>query len=89
MLLKPKKTDVVFLYCAGRGIVASGEFTEERPFAADTVFTGDREYHRKIAELRVLRNPLTFADVFKGTGYQLPVRHILCKIRNASALDSF
>jgi hypothetical protein len=86
MLLMPAEKDVVFLYCAGRGIIASGEFTDEQPFAADTVFAGDREYHRKIRGLTVLPDPLTFADILDATSYQLPVRHILCRIRNASAL---
>jgi hypothetical protein len=88
MLKRPAERDMVFFYCARRGIIASGEFTEDPPFAADSVFAGDREYHRKIVNLKVLPNPLTFADVLEETKYRLPVRHILCRIKNPSAVRS-
>ena len=54
VLRLPAPGDMVFLYRAGYGIVASGICTKEEPFASRTVFAQRGEYHRWLANFKVL-----------------------------------
>jgi hypothetical protein len=87
LLQRPRTNDVVFLYRAGFGMVACGTFTEKAPVESQTVFAQEGEYHRQLDNLRILSQTklLSAHDIREATGYELPARHILCKIHNASA----
>ncbi len=89
-LAKPQPGETVFLFCAGRGIIASGQATEEPPFVSKSIFgagNAEGEYHRVVDNLRVLETPLTVAEVMKATGYQLPYRHIVCRLNDPAAVQ--
>jgi HNH endonuclease len=86
-LQKPLSGDEVFLFCARKGIVGKGQLTDEPPFASDSIFpTGHDEYQRLMENLEVLPEPLAVADILKETGYSLPFRHIVCKLKNERAI---
>lgn len=87
LLRRPAGEDMIFLYRAGHGIVASGQVTEEGPFKSRAVFDQRGEYHRRVVNLRVLpgNKPLSYSEVAGGTGYFLPVRCIICRIHNSAA----
>lgn len=87
-LQKPVKGDKVFLFCAGKGIVAGGQVTDTQPFSSNSVFNEKRsgEFHRPIEKLKVLKKPLSVADIKNATGYVLPYRHIVCRISDHSAV---
>jgi hypothetical protein len=82
---RPEEGETIFFYQAGHGIIASGEVVG-RAFRADTVFGQDGEYHRNINNLRVLACPLTVAEVRENTGYQLPFRHIVCRLNHPNGV---
>jgi hypothetical protein len=87
LLQRPRRDDIVFLYRCGYGMVASGTFTEKGPVKSRTVFAARGEYHRELDNVRVLppAELLTASDIREATGYDLPARHILCRIHNATA----
>ena len=78
---KPEAGETVFFFRAGQGIIASGQVTG-RAFSADTVFGQEGEFHRTINNLRVLPCPLTVAEIRENTGYDLPCRHIVCRLND-------
>lgn len=80
-LNKPDEGETVFFFRAGHGIIASGQVTV-RAFRAETVFGQPDEYHRTITCLRVLPSPLTVAEIRENTGYDLPCRHIVCRLND-------
>jgi len=80
-LNKPEEGETVFFFRAGQGIIASGQVTGEA-FRGDTVFGQEGEYHRTIKNLRVLPCPLTVAEIRENTGYDLPCRHIVCRLND-------
>lgn len=83
----PDHDDIVFLFRAGHGIVAMADVTAERPTPSTTIFPdGDGEYTRSVRNLRVLAEALSCATIRGATGYDLPCRHIVCRIRDDSAV---
>src|SRR6266699_2309949 len=42
-LEKPRPGETVFLFCARRGIIASGQVTDEQPVARNSVFGGEAD----------------------------------------------
>jgi hypothetical protein len=87
ILQKPQSGDVVFLFCARKGIIARGQLTDEQPFASTSVFpNGHDEYQRAIDNLKVLPEPLAVADILKESGYSLPYRHIVCRLKHEPAI---
>ncbi len=78
---KPAEGETVFFFLAGHGIIASGEVTG-RAFKATTIFGQPDEYHRTVSNLRVLPCPLTVAEIRENSGYDLPCRHIVCRLND-------
>ena len=68
-------------------MVACGTFTDEDPVETQLVFAQDGEFLRPLNELRVLPQTklLSAYEIREATGYDLPARHILCRIHNAAA----
>jgi EVE domain len=86
-LEQPEYGDTVFLFRSGHGIVAIADVTDEPPTPSTTIFPdGDREFKRPVRNLRVAAKPLSFAAIRDATGYDLPCRHIVCRVRNDSAV---
>ena len=79
-LNKPVEGETVF-FRARQGIIASGQVTGQA-FSGDTVFGQEGEYHRTVSNLRVLPCPLTVAEIRENTGYDLPCRHIVCRLND-------
>ena len=79
--------NTVFLFRAGHGIVAIADVLEGPPVPSRTIFpSGKREFQRPIGSLRVASKPLSCTAIRDATGYDLPGRHIVCRIHNASAV---
>lgn len=78
---KPEEGESVFFFRAGHGIIATGEVAG-RAFSADTVFGQEGEFHRSINNLRVLPCPLSVAEIREKSGYDLPCRHIVCRLNH-------
>jgi hypothetical protein len=86
-LEQPEDGDTVFLFRAGHGIVAIADVTDEPPTPSTIIFPdGDREFKRPVRNLRVAAEPLSCAAIRDETGYDLPCRHIVCRIRDYSAV---
>lgn len=86
-LEQPEYGDTVFLFRAGHGIVATAEVMDDPPIPSTTIFPdGDREFKRPVRNLRVAGEPLSCAAIRDATGYDLPCRHIVCRIRNDAAV---
>jgi hypothetical protein len=87
VLRLPNAGEMVFLYRAGYGMVASGICTEEQPVRSRTVFAQKGEYQRHLINLKILPSdrPLSCATIRERTGYYLPVHNILCKIHSPRA----
>jgi hypothetical protein len=88
-LERPQSGETVFLFCAGRGIIASGQVTEKQPIVGNSVFGGeaDGEFHRHIENVKELGQPLTVSEIFNKTKYHLPYRHILCELKSPLAVQ--
>ncbi|MEZ6130356.1 MAG: hypothetical protein R3C59_16860 [Planctomycetaceae bacterium] len=79
--------NTVFLFRAGHGIVAVADVLDGPPIPSKTIFPGgDREFKRPICNLRKSSKPLSCAAIRDATGYDLPGRHIVCRIHNVSAV---
>jgi hypothetical protein len=86
-LEQPEYGDTVFLFRAGHGIVAVADVTDEPPTTSTTIFPdGDREFKRPVRNLRVAAEPLSCSAIREATGYDLPCRHIVCRVKNDSAV---
>lgn len=80
-------SDTVFLFRAKHGIVAIADVTDEAPTPSTTVFPdGEHEYKRPVQNLRVAAAALSCAAIRDATGYDLPCRHIVCRIRKDVAV---
>jgi hypothetical protein len=78
---KPQDGETVFFFRAGHGIIAKGE-VKGAAFQGDSVFNEWGEFHRRVRNLRVLPSPLTVAEIREETGYELPYRHIVCRMKD-------
>ena len=77
----------VFLFRAGHGIVAVADVLDGPPVPSRTIFPrGKGEFKRPIGNLRKDLPPLSCAMIRDATGYDLPGRHIVCRIHNSSAV---
>lgn len=84
-LNEPEVGETVFFFVAGQGIIASGQ-VKGKAFREDTVFGAKGEFHRTISNLRKLPVPLTVAEIRENTGYDLPCRHIVCRLLDEDGL---
>src|SRR5690606_20700022 len=84
-LEKPNEGETVFYFLAGQGIIASGQVTGPA-YKAKSVFGQKDEYHRAIDNLRELPEPLTVAEIRERTGYNLPCRHIVCRLNDKAGV---
>lgn len=84
LLKGPSAGERVFLFRVGFGMVATGLFDNQEPYSCNTVFNEKGEYHRTVTDLLVLpeTNILSFDIILQNTGYNLPVRQILCRIHD-------
>ncbi len=82
---RPAEGDTVYFFLAGRGIIASGQVAGQS-FRANTIFDQSDEFHRTVNNLRVLPCPLTVAEIREGSGYDLPCRHIVCRLNDENGV---
>lgn len=84
-LNRPAEGDTVFFFLAGQGIIASGQVGGPS-FRANTIFDQGDEFHRTVNNLRVLPGPLTVAEIREGSAYDLPCRHIVCRLNDEAGV---
>lgn len=88
-LNKPHAGDTVFLFCAGRGIIAKGNVTKELAAKSKSVFPAHakKEFKRPIGNLQKLEHSLSVTEIRSETGYELPYKHTVCEIHNLDAIQ--
>lgn len=85
---RPDAGDAIFYFRAGYGIVACAIATDELSFPSSKIFSADGEYSRVIESLQVLPEDgyLTVAEIKDATGYQIPYRQIMGRIKDERAI---
>jgi len=86
----PGNGDRIFLYLAGKGIVAVGQVGEGPAVRSDEIFRGKfgNEHDRPVVwEASVAPDEAVTRNDTKKWGYNLPVRATLCRMRDSEAAE--
>ncbi|PSH05613.1 MAG: hypothetical protein CXZ00_00230 [Acidobacteria bacterium] len=89
-LSRPASGERVFFFLNRVGVIATGIFTDEPPFASNKIFgkETEREFRRNVSNLISVANEhaLTVSEVGQ-MGYKLPCISSLCRITNHNVAD--
>jgi hypothetical protein len=86
----PSEGDRIFLFVAGKGVVAVGRVGAGPAFRSDTIFRGKfgNEHDRPVTwEDSVAPDEAVTIHDTKRWGYYLPVRLTLCRMRDGEAAE--
>lgn len=86
---RPDDGDIVFYFRAGFGFVGCARVTEQLSFATSNIFESVGEYSRPVVDVQTLSGGrvVTVAEIKTETGYQVPYRQIMGRIKDDDAVD--